>query len=156
MTDRMKGIQQAQAGAGSGMNSPYRVLVAKVGLDGHDRGAKVIAQGLKDAGFEVIYTGIRQRPQDVVRACVEEDVHAMGLSSLSGGHMANFTSVVAEMKKQKIFGSIALFGGGVIPPDDRKKLLKLGFFEVYAPGASLQTIVTDLKTTLSRGRKSSK
>lgn len=125
--------------------SPARILIAKVGLDGHDRGAKVIAQGLRDAGFEVIYTGIRQRPEDVVRACVEEDVQALGLSSLSGGHMANFSDVVAELKKQKLFGKILIFAGGVIPAPDRAKLLKLGFFEVYAPGASLKQIEEDLK-----------
>lgn len=128
--------------------SPARILIAKVGLDGHDRGAKVIAQGLRDAGFEVIYTGIRQRPEDVVRASIEEDVQALGLSSLSGGHMANFSDVVSELKKQKRHGKILLFAGGVIPGDDRKKLLKLGFFQVYVPGTSLKQIVTDLKTRL--------
>lgn len=128
--------------------APRRVLIAKVGLDGHDRGAKVVAQCLRDAGFEVIYTGIRQRPEDVVRACVEEDVHALGLSSLSGGHMANFKAVANELKKQKILGKILLFAGGVIPADDKKSLLKLGFFAVYAPGTSLGQIVGDLKTRL--------
>ena len=127
---------------------PVRVLIAKVGLDGHDRGAKVVAQGLRDEGFEVIYTGIRQRPGDVVRACIEEDVQALGLSSLSGGHLANFTDVVRELKKQKLAGKILLFAGGVIPPDDRKKLLKLGFFQIYTPGTSLAQIAADLKSRL--------
>ena len=107
---------------------PIRVLIAKVGLDGHDRGAKVVAQGLRDAGLEVVYTGIRQKSEDVVRACIEEDVRAMGLSSLSGGHMANFRAVVGELKKQKMLGRILLFAGGVITADDRKLLLKMGFF----------------------------
>lgn len=129
-------------------NSPARVLIAKVGLDGHDRGAKVVAQGLRDEGFEVIYTGIRQRPADVVRACIEEDVQALGLSSLSGGHMANFTDVVKELKNQKIFRKILLFAGGVIPEDDRKKLMKLGFSAVYAPGTSLAQISGDLRKHL--------
>jgi methylmalonyl-CoA mutase C-terminal domain/subunit len=128
---------------------PVRVLIAKVGLDGHDRGAKVVAQGLRDAGFEVIYTGIRQRPEDVVRACIEEDVQAMGLSSLSGGHMTNFRAVVAELKKQKMQGRILIFAGGVIPEDDRRRLIKLGFFAVYAPGTSLSRIVGDLKARLA-------
>ncbi len=129
--------------------SPARILIAKVGLDGHDRGAKVIAQGLRDAGFEVIYTGIRQRAEDVVRACIEEDVQALGLSSLSGGHMANFSDVVSELKKQKRHGKFLLFAGGVIPEDDRKKLLKLGFFQVYIPGTSLKQIVNDLKNRIA-------
>ena len=127
---------------------PLRILIAKVGLDGHDRGAKVVAQGLRDAGFEVIYTGIRQRPEDVVRACLEEDVQALGLSSLSGGHMANFTDVVKALKKMKLHGKIVMFAGGVIPDNDRRKLMKLGFFAVYAPGTSLQQIVKDLKSRL--------
>jgi len=127
---------------------PARILIAKVGLDGHDRGAKVIAQGLRDAGFEVIYTGIRQRPEDVVRACTEEDVQAMGLSSLSGGHMANFSDIVKEMKKQKQFGKVVLFGGGVIPESDRRALIKKGFFEIYTPGTSIQKIVEDLRSRL--------
>ena len=128
---------------------PARVLIAKVGLDGHDRGAKVVAQGLRDEGFEVIYSGIRQRPEWVVRACVEEDVQALGLSSLSGGHMANFMDIVRELKKQKILGKILLFAGGVIPGDDRKRLLKAGFFEVYLPGTSLAQIARDLKARLA-------
>ncbi|MBI4179346.1 cobalamin B12-binding domain-containing protein [bacterium] len=132
------------------MTAPARVLIAKVGLDGHDRGAKVVAMGLRDAGFEVIYTGIRQRAADVVRACIEEDVGALGLSSLSGGHMANFADVVKELKKQKVLSRIHLFAGGVIPPADQLKLRKLGFFAVYPPGTSLQTIVADLTSRLKK------
>ena len=127
---------------------PVRVLIAKVGLDGHDRGAKVVAQGLRDEGFEVIYTGIRQRPADVVRACIEEDVQALGLSSLSGGHMANFSDIVKELKKQKIFRKLTLFAGGIIPEWDRKKLIKLGFSAVYAPGTSLAQITIDLRKNI--------
>ncbi len=130
--------------------APGRVLIAKVGLDGHDRGAKVVAQGLRDAGFEVVYTGIRQRPDDVVRACIEEDVRAMGLSSLSGGHLANFSDVVKSLKKHKLFGKIWLFAGGVIPEDDRKKLMKMGFCQIYPPGTPLGSIVGDLKKQLAK------
>lgn len=125
-----------------------RVLIAKVGLDGHDRGAKVVARGLRDAGFEVIYTGIRQRPADVVRACVEEDVQALGLSSLSGGHMANFMDVIAELKSAGIFGELLLFAGGVIPEEDRQTLIAAGFLDVYPPGTSLKTITEALQSRI--------
>jgi methylmalonyl-CoA mutase, C-terminal domain len=126
----------------------YRVMIAKVGLDGHDRGAKVVAQALRDAGFEVIYTGIRQKPAEVIRACIEEDVQCLGLSSLSGGHMSNFQDVVEELKAKNIFDDIVLFAGGVIPDDDRETLLGFGFSEVYQPGVSLEKIVSDLHSKL--------
>src|SRR6056300_145543 len=103
------------------MNRPIRILIAKVGLDGHDRGAKVIATALRDAGMEVIYTGLRQTPQTVVRAALQEDVDAIGISILSGAHMTVFPAVLEEMKKQGL-DSVLLTGGGIIPQEDMKVL----------------------------------
>lgn len=131
------------------MKTPVRVLIAKVGLDGHDRGAKVVAQALRDAGFEVIYTGIRQRAPEVVRACVEEDVQALGLSSLSGSHMVSFSDIVSQLKKSKIFGKVLLFAGGVIPVEDRRKLIRMGFYAIYPPGTSIRRIADELKQKLA-------
>src|SRR3989337_2396710 len=117
-----------------------RVLVAKPGLDGHDRGAKVIARALRDAGMEVIYTGLRQSPEDIVAAAIEEDVDAIGLSSLSGAHMALFPRVVQLLKKRKA-GDIVVAGGGIIPPEDIPKLKKAGIKQVFGPGTTLKDIV---------------
>ena len=117
-----------------------RVLVAKPGLDGHDRGAKVIARALRDAGMEVIYTGLRQSPEDIAAAAIEEDVDAVGLSCLSGAHMTLFPRVVQVLKK-KGASDIVVAGGGIIPPEDVPKLKKAGLKGVFGPGTSLADIV---------------
>ncbi len=122
------------------MPRKIRVLIAKPGLDGHDRGAKVIARALRDAGMEVIYTGLRQTPEDIVEAAIQEDVDAIGLSSLSGAHMALFPDVVRLLRKRKA-GDIVVAGGGIIPEEDIPKLKKAGVREVFGPGTSLAEIV---------------
>lgn len=118
---------------------PIRVLVAKVGLDGHDRGAKVIASALKDAGMEVIYTGLRQTPEMVVNAALQEDVDAIGISILSGAHMTVFPKVLALMK-EKGMNDVLLTGGGIIPQEDMAALKKDGCGELFAPGAPTSQI----------------
>jgi methylmalonyl-CoA mutase C-terminal domain/subunit len=115
------------------MNRPVRVLVAKVGLDGHDRGAKVIATALRDAGMEVIYTGLRQTPEMVVNAALQEDVDAIGISILSGAHMTVFPKLVALMKEKKM-DDVLLTGGGIIPEDDMKELNQSGVGKLFPPG----------------------
>ena len=120
--------------------APIRVLVAKPGLDGHDRGAKVIARALRDAGMEVIYTGLRQSPEDIVAAAIEEDVDAIGLSCLSGAHMTLFPRVVQLLRKKRA-SDIVVAGGGIIPPEDVPKLKKAGLKGVFGPGTSLAEIV---------------
>ena len=122
------------------MPKKIRVLVAKPGLDGHDRGAKVIARALRDAGMEVIYTGLRQTPEDIVEAAIQEDVDAIGLSCLSGAHMALFPEVVKLLKKRKA-GDIVVVGGGIIPEEDIPKLKKAGVRNVFGPGTPLREIV---------------
>ncbi len=126
---------------------PHRILIGKVGLDGHDRGAKVVARGLRDAGFEVIYTGIRRRPEEVARTAVQEDVDAVGLSSLSGGHMAVFPRVV-EALEERGRGDILLFGGGVIPEEDAEALRREGIREIFGPGTPIERIVDFLREEL--------
>jgi len=121
------------------MNRPVRVLVAKVGLDGHDRGAKVIATALRDAGMEVIYTGLRQTPEMVVSAALQEDVDAIGISILSGAHMTVFPKVM-EIMKQKGMNDVLLTGGGIIPEDDMATLNRLGVGRLFAPGTSTAEI----------------
>ena len=118
-----------------------RVLIAKPGLDGHDRGAKVVARALRDAGMEVIYTGLRQTPEDIVEAAIQEDVDAIGLSSLSGAHMTLFPEVVRLLKKRKS-GDIVVVGGGIIPEDDVPKLKRAGVKAVFGPGTPLSVIVS--------------
>ena len=122
------------------LDRPIRVLVAKVGLDGHDRGAKVIATALRDAGMEVIYTGLRQTPEMVVNAALQEDVDAIGISILSGAHMTIFPKV-AGLMKEKGMEDVLLTGGGIIPEEDRQQLQKQGAGKLFAPGASTQEIV---------------
>ncbi len=112
---------------------PVRVLVAKVGLDGHDRGAKVIATALRDAGMEVIYTGLRQTPEMVVNTALQEDVDALGISILSGAHMTVFPRVMALMK-EKGLDNVLLTGGGIIPDEDMKQLQQMGVGQLFAPG----------------------
>jgi methylmalonyl-CoA mutase, C-terminal domain len=128
---------------------PIRVLIAKPGLDGHDRGAKVVARALRDAGMEVIYAGLRQTPEEVVRAALEEDVDLIGLSILSGAHMALFPKILALLKTEKA-GSIPVFAGGIIPDEDARRLKKAGIKAIFGPGTTLQEIVTTAQR-LARG-----
>ena len=121
------------------MKRPLRVLVAKVGLDGHDRGAKVIATALRDAGMELIYTGLRQTPEMVVNAALQEDVDAIGISILSGAHMTVFPKVI-EMMKQKGMDDVLLTGGGIIPDDDMLQLNKIGVGKLFPPGTPTSAI----------------
>lgn len=121
------------------MKRPVRVLVAKVGLDGHDRGAKVIATALRDAGMEVIYTGLRQTPEMVVNAALQEDVDAIGISILSGAHMTVFPKVMAILK-EKGMNDVLVTGGGIIPEDDMKTLNEMGVGKLFAPGAATADI----------------
>lgn len=117
-----------------------RVLVAKPGLDGHDRGVKVIARGFRDAGFEVIYTGLHQTPEQIVSAAIQEDVDLVGLSCLSGAHMHLFTEVV-EGLREKGAGEIPIIGGGIIPDEDIPRLKEAGITEIFLPGAPIHEIV---------------
>ncbi|HLJ66384.1 MAG TPA: cobalamin B12-binding domain-containing protein [Chloroflexota bacterium] len=117
-----------------------RILMAKAGLDGHDRGVKVVARALRDAGMEVIYTGLHQTPEQVVRAAVDEDVDAIGLSLLSGAHMTLFPRIL-ELLHQEDAGDIIVFGGGTIPEDDVRTLKQMGVAELFTPGASTLEIV---------------
>lgn len=117
-----------------------RLLVGKVGLDGHDRGAKVIARALRDGGFEVIYTGLHQTPEMVVQTAIQEDVDALCLSILSGAHMTLFPRVIKLLREQQA-GDIKVLGGGIIPDDDIDKLKKEGVLEIFTPGATLPSIV---------------
>jgi methylmalonyl-CoA mutase C-terminal domain/subunit len=119
---------------------PIRVLIAKPGLDGHDRGAKVVARALRDAGMEVIYAGLRQTPEDIVEAAIEEDVDLIGLSILSGAHMVLFPRVMELLRRRKAH-DIQVFAGGIIPDDDVPRLKKIGIRAVFGPGTSLETIV---------------
>src|ERR1700674_3006731 len=123
---------------------PLRIIVAKVGLDGHDRGVKVVARALRDAGYEVIYTGLRQTPEMVVDAALQEDAQVIGLSIHSGAHMTLFPAVVQELKRRKAT-DIVVFGGGIIPDDDIAALKKKGVEEIFTPGTPLQEIVEWLR-----------
>jgi methylmalonyl-CoA mutase C-terminal domain/subunit len=117
-----------------------RILVAKPGLDGHDRGAKIIARALRDGGFEVIYTGLHQTPEMIAEAAVQEDADAVGLSVLSGAHMTLFPEVM-RLLKERGAGEVAVFGGGIIPDDDAVKLKEIGVRQIFTPGASTEDIV---------------
>jgi len=117
-----------------------RILVAKPGLDGHDRGAKIIARTLRDAGFEVIYTGLHQTPEMIAEAAAQEDVDAIGLSLLSGAHMTLFPAVL-DLLRQKGIDDVVVFGGGIIPPEDILELKRRGVAEIFTPGATSQEII---------------
>ncbi len=123
------------------LKRPIRVLIAKVGLDGHDRGAKVIATALRDAGMEVIYTGLRQTPEMVVNTALQEDVDAIGVSILSGAHLTVFPKIITLMKEKKLT-DVLLTGGGIIPDGDMKKLKEMGVGQLFAPGTTMATIAT--------------
>ena len=136
---------------GKSLNRPIRVLVAKVGLDGHDRGAKVIATSLRDAGMEVIYTGLRQTPEMVVNAALQEDVDAIGISILSGAHMTVFPKLI-EIMKQKKLSNVLITGGGIIPEADIAKLKAMGVGELFSPGTTMATIVAYIQTWTTEHR----
>jgi methylmalonyl-CoA mutase, C-terminal domain len=123
---------------------PLRIVMAKVGLDGHDRGVKVVARALRDAGFEVIYTGLRQTPEMVVGAAIQEDAQVIGLSLHSGAHMTLIPAVVDELKRRGA-EDIMVFGGGIIPEEDITELKRLGVAEIFPPGSPLQEIVDFLR-----------
>jgi methylmalonyl-CoA mutase C-terminal domain/subunit len=120
--------------------APVRIVVAKPGLDGHDRGAKVVARALRDAGMEVVYTGLHQTPEQIVEAALQEDADAVGLSVLSGAHMTLFARVV-ELLREKDAEDVVVFGGGIIPEADIHELERLGVRKVFTPGASMHEIV---------------
>ena len=124
-----------------------RVVVAKPGLDGHDRGAKVIARALRDAGFEVIYTGLFQTPEMIAEAALQEDADAVGLSVLSGAHMTLFPRILTLMKEKGV-GDIPVFGGGIVPDEDIAELKSLGVKEIFTPGASTKDIVDWIRTNI--------
>ncbi len=131
---------------------PVRVLVAKPGLDGHDRGAKVIARALRDAGMEVIYTGIRQTPQMIAQAAAQEDVEVLGLSILSGAHMELLPEIMRRLREQDM-GDVLVVLGGIVPEEDRQPLADMGVNAVFGPGASTQQIVDYIRNGV-RGRTS--
>ncbi len=133
------------------MNRPIRILVAKVGLDGHDRGAKIIATALRDAGMEVIYTGLRQTPEMVVNAALQEDVDAIGISILSGAHLTIFPKIISLMK-EKGMNDVLLTGGGIIPEEDKNKLVEIGVGELFAPGTATVEISTYIKNWVEKNR----
>lgn len=130
------------------MERPYRVVIAKPGLDGHDRGAKVIARALRDAGFEVIYTGLHQTPEQIVATVIQEDADAVGLSLLSGAHLTLFPKVIALLNEGGV-GDVLVFGGGIIPDADIPKLREMGVAGVFTPGSTMQAIVDSFSEALA-------
>ena len=128
---------------------PIRVLIAKPGLDGHDRGAKVLTLGLRDEGMEVIYTGIRETAESIVRTCIQEDVDVVGLSSLSGAHMYHFTRV-AELLVEKGMGKVLVIGGGVVPEEDIPLLKEKGVRGVFGPGTPIEEIASFIRGHVKR------
>lgn len=126
---------------------PIRILIAKAGLDGHDRGAKVIARALRDAGFEVIYTGLHQTTENIVRAAIQEDVDCIGLSILSGAHMTLFPELLNKLAAEGA-SDIVVFGGGIVPKDDIVELKKLGIKEIFIPGTHTQDVVSWIKSNV--------
>jgi methylmalonyl-CoA mutase C-terminal domain/subunit len=133
------------------LSRPIRVLVAKVGLDGHDRGAKVIATSLRDAGMEVIYTGLRQTPEMVVNAAIQEDVDAIGISILSGAHMTVFPKIIKLMKENNL-DDVLLTGGGIIPEEDSLLLQEMGVGKLFAPGATTTDISVYIRDWVETNR----
>jgi len=133
------------------MNKPIRVLVAKVGLDGPDRGAKVIATALRDAGMEVIYTGLRQTPEMVVQAALQEDVDVIGVSILSGAHNTVFPKII-QLMKEKGLDDVLLTGGGIIPEEDIQELNKIGIGKLFTPGANTSDIADYIKAWVKENR----
>jgi len=129
------------------------VLVAKAGLDGHDRGAKVIARALRDAGMEVIYTGIRQTPEMIVEAAVQEDVDVVGLSSLSGAHLELFPQIISGLREQGM-EDVIIVAGGIIPEEDREALMAMGIKGIYGPGSSMRDIGHFIREAVEKHRRS--
>ena len=140
----MTGKQEASE---QGVTSPIRVLIGKPGLDGHDRGAKVVARALRDAGMEVIYTGLHQTPEMIVTSAIQEDVDCLGMSILSGAHMTLFAEVLAILKERKA-EDIVVFGGGIIPDEDAAKLKALGVKELFPPGTATRDIVSWIESNI--------
>lgn len=134
------------------MSRKWRILLAKPGLDGHDRGVKVVAAALRDAGFEVIYTGLRQTPEQVVAAAIQEDVDAIGLSILSGAHMTLFPAILDGLKEKGANDKL-LFGGGIIADSDAQKLYDMGVGKVFTPGATSDEIIDYLKNNLEERKE---
>jgi methylmalonyl-CoA mutase C-terminal domain/subunit len=132
-----------------GMDHRIRVLVAKPGLDGHDRGAKVIARALRDAGMEVVYTGLRQTPEMIVNAALQEDVQVIGLSILSGAHNAIVPRVM-ELLKEKQMSDVLVIVGGIVPDEDAAQLKRIGVAQVYQPGATLDSIVNFIRSSVKQ------
>ncbi len=132
-----------------------RILVGKVGLDGHDRGAKVVMSALRDAGMEVIYSGLHQSPEALVRAAVEEDVDLIGVSILSGAHNTLVPKIIAELKKEKM-GHVPVYVGGIIPQDDFPKLKKSGVAKIFTPGTTLKDIVESVRSDVAKSKKKKK
>ncbi len=132
-----------------GQGKTLRVLVAKPGLDGHDRGAKIVARALRDAGMEVIYTGIRQTPQMIAEAAAQEDVDVVGLSILSGAHMDLFPEIIKRLK-EKGMEEVIVVAGGIIPEEDREQLLRTGVGALFGPGTSTQEIVEFIHSTMGK------
>lgn len=137
------------------VSGKIRVLIGKPGLDGHDRGAKVVARALRDAGMEVIYTGLHRSPEEIVETAIQEDVDAIGLSVLSGAHMTVFPKVVKLLKEQGA-EDIVVFGGGIIPEEDRQELIRQGVYEIFVPGGATQRTIEFLKERFNAKRNQSK
>jgi methylmalonyl-CoA mutase C-terminal domain/subunit len=133
------------------VKEPIRVLIAKVGLDGHDRGAKIVSRTLRDAGFEVIYSGLHQTPRQIVRTAIQEDVKAIGVSILSGAHVEYFQKIISEMQDQGI-QNVLVFGGGVIPARDIELLHEIGVGRIFTPGSSLDEIPIWLREEVNNGK----
>ena len=125
----------------------YRIVVAKPGLDGHDRGVKVVARALRDAGFEVVYTGLRQTPEQIVEATIQEDADAIGMSVLSGAHMTLFARVI-DLLRERDAADIVVFGGGIVPEADMPELTEMGVAKVFTPGATTGEIITWVRENL--------
>ena len=133
------------------MEKKIRVLVAKPGLDSHDRGAKIIARAFRDAGMEVIYTGLKQTPEQIVETALQEDVDIVGLSILSGAHMTLFPKIM-DLMKEKGLDDVIVIAGGIIPPEDVPALKRIGIREIFGPGASLEKIVNYTRGCVEKGR----
>ena len=130
---------------------PIKVMIAKPGLDGHDRGAKIIVRALRDSGMEVVYTGIRQSPQTIVQTAIQEDVEAIGLSILSGSHIELFTKITELLSSNNMLG-VLLFAGGIIPESDHQELKRLGVKRVFGPGSKTGDIVSEIKSHVLKQR----
>jgi methylmalonyl-CoA mutase, C-terminal domain len=140
---------ESSASANPGSSAPIRVVVAKPGLDGHDRGAKVVARALRDAGVEVIYTGLHQTPEQIVETAIQEDADAVGLSVLSGAHMTLFARVL-DLLRERDATDIRVFGGGIIPDADLPELERLGVAKIFTPGATTTEIIDWVRTNLGQ------